>query len=167
MYSYKYVSPLGLILIASDGDALTGLWFEGEKRYGSLLSPDNREQYLPVFGDAMRWLDIYFSGREPDFTPPIKFSGTEFRLVVWEILQTIPYGETVTYGEIAALIARRKGLARMSAQAVGGAVGHNPVSVIVPCHRVVGADGGMTGYAGGIDRKIKLIALEKSGRTKV
>lgn len=109
-----------------------------------------------------KWLTIYFSGREPDFLPPIHMIGTPFQLSVWKILQKIPYGKTVTYGEIAKEIAAQKGLPRMSAQAVGGAVGHNELSVIVPCHRVVGTNGSLTGYAGGIDKKVKLLTLENA-----
>ena len=115
---------------------------------------------LPVFQCVKRWLDIYFQGEAPDFTPPLRLAGTPFRKVVWEILLTIPYGQTMTYGEIASKIAEQKGIERMSAQAVGNAVGHNPIGIIVPCHRVVGSDGKLTGYAGGMERKKALLALE-------
>ena len=117
---------------------------------------------MPVFEQAKEWLTIYFSGQEPDFLPPVHMTGTPFQLTVWEILRTIPYGKTITYGEIAKEIAVRKGIPRMSAQAVGGAVGHNKISVIIPCHRVVGTNGSLTGYAGGIDKKRKLLTLEKA-----
>ena len=161
-YIHHYDSPLGGITIASDGKALTGLWFDGQKYFADTLEKDHEEKALPVFDEADRWLDIYFSGHEPGFTPPIHMKTTPFRKAVWEILLTIPFGRTMTYGEIAARIAEQNGLPRMSAQAVGGAVGHNAVSLIIPCHRVVGADGSLTGYAGGIDRKVKLLSLEKA-----
>ena len=161
-YLHHYSSPLGGITLASDGEALTGLWFDGQKYFGSTLSADHEEKDLPVFETAERWLDLYFGGIVPDFMPPVTMRGSAFRRAVWEILLTIPYGQTMTYGEIAARIAEQKGLARMSAQAVGGAVGHNPISLIIPCHRVVGADGSLTGYAGGIDRKAKLLEMEKA-----
>ena len=159
-YTYRYDSPLGRILLASDGAALTGLWFEGQKYYAAALAGQHEEKALPVFGQAKNWLDIYFGGKEPDFTPPLAPAGSEFRREVWELLRSIPYGKTVTYAEFASMIAERRGLAHMSAQAVGGAVGHNPISIIIPCHRVVGSSGSLTGYAGGIDRKIKLLSLE-------
>lgn len=157
---HRYASPLGGITLAGCGDALTGLWFDGQKYFASTLDPGHEEKPLPVFEAADRWLDLYFGGREPDFTPALLLRGSEFRRAVWEILLTVPYGRTVTYGEIARLIAKRKGLPHMSAQAVGGAVAHNPVSLIVPCHRVLGADGSLTGYAGGLDRKIRLLTME-------
>lgn len=155
-----YSSPLGGITLAGDGESLTGLWFDGQKYFGSTLDEDRAENGLPVFEQTMEWLDAYFDGKIPDFTPPLKMLGTEFRKRVWDILQKIPYGELVSYGEIAAELAKREGLERMSARAVGGAVGHNPVSIIVPCHRVIGSNGRLTGYAGGIDKKIALLRLE-------
>ena len=161
-YIYHYDSPLGGIPAASDGEALTGLWFDGQKYFGNGLDPDHEEKMLPVFEQTGRWLDIYFSGEEPDFTPPLSMKTTPFRRTVWEILLSITYGHTMTYGEIASKIAEQKGLPGMSAQAVGGAVGHNAISLIIPCHRVVGADGSLTGYAGGLDKKQKLLALEKA-----
>lgn len=161
-YTSKYQSPVGGILLASDGEALTGLWFDGEKYYAGNLDPEHGEKMLPVFEQTKRWLDIYFDGREPDFMPPVHLSGSVFRLAVWEILRQIPYGQVTTYGEIAEKVARQMGLARMSAQAVGGAVGHNSISIIVPCHRVVGTNGSLTGYAGGIKIKQKLLLLEKA-----
>ena len=157
-----YPSPLGEIILASDGEALTGLWFAGQKYEGATLAPDHAEKDLPVFDEARRWLDVYFTGKDPGFTPPLKLKGTDFRKTAWEILLTIPYGKTTTYGEIAAQIARETG-GSVSARAVGGAVGHNPISLIVPCHRVVGADGSLTGYAGGIDRKRTLLTMERNG----
>ena len=115
---------------------------------------------LPVFEQADQWLDIYFSGKAPEFTPPLAMKTTEFRKAVWDIMLSIPYGKTMTYGEIADRIAKQKGLQRMSAQAVGGAVGHNSISLIIPCHRVVGTNGSLTGYAGGVGKKVKLLELE-------
>lgn len=161
-YTSHYESPIGGILLAADRVGLTGLWFDGEKYYAKRLDPEHEEKDLPVFEDVKRWLTIYFSGREPDFTPPLHITGSPFQLAVWEVLRKIPYGKTATYGEIAKIIAKQQGLPRMSAQAVGGAVGHNEISIIIPCHRVVGTNGSLTGYAGGIDKKIKLLSLEKA-----
>ncbi len=159
-YTSVCPSPLGEMLLACDELGLTGLWFKGGKYFALGLAQEHEERETPVFTQARRWLDVYFSGREPDFMPPIHLIGTPFQMVVWDILRQIPYGKTRTYGEIAAQAAAQRGLARMSAQAVGGAVGHNPVSILVPCHRVVGADGSLTGYAGGLERKTKLLSLE-------
>ena len=164
-YITHYQSPLGGITISSDGTALTGLWFDGQKYFASTLGADYKEKYLPVFTEAKRWLDIYFSGREPSFTPPLSLNGSAFRMAVWQILQSIPYGQTITYGDIARQLAAQTGKTKMSAQAVGGAVGHNPISIIVPCHRVVGAGGSLTGYAGGIDKKVQLLELESIDTT--
>ena len=159
-YTTTYQSPLGEILLAADEIGLTGLWFEGEKFYAEGLDPVNEEKDIPVFDDVKRWLDNYFSGQEPDFIPPLHMFGSDFRQCVWTILREIPYGETTTYGALARRIAAERGLERISAQAVGGAVGHNEISIIVPCHRVVGADWSLTGYAGGIQRKVELLTLE-------
>lgn len=153
-YIAHYDSPLGCITLASDSEALTGLFFDGQKYFGSTLGAQTEEHNLPVFDEARRWLDSYFSGREPDFKPVLSLCGTPFRQRVWGMLLAIPYGQTLTYGELA----RRLGV--RSAQAVGGAVGHNPISIIVPCHRVVGANGSLIGYAGGIERKRVLLKLE-------
>jgi methylated-DNA-[protein]-cysteine S-methyltransferase len=161
-YIRHYDSPLGGMLMAGDGQALTGLWFEGQKYMPAALPPGRPERRLPVFEETVRWLDLYFGGGIPDFTPALNLKGTAFRKAVWEILLTVPYGRTITYGEIAERIAGKTGAGRMSAQAVGGAVGHNPVSLIVPCHRVIGADGRLTGYAGGIDRKARLLRMEQA-----
>ena len=190
IYTTQYDSPIGSILLAGDGESLTGLWFACQKYFGSTLPggekvawshewsteglpevcsgdlPKVREyspetSQLPIFQTTKRWLDLYFHGEIPDFTPALRLSGTPFRKAVWEILLTIPYGRTMTYGEIADKIAEQKGLPRMSAQAVGSAVGHNPISIIVPCHRVLGSDGSLTGYAGGVERKAALLALEQ------
>lgn len=160
LYTCFYKSPLGGITMVSDGTALTGLWFDGQKYFAEGIKPDAEEKKLPIFDKAMRWLDIYFSGRRPDFTPPLNLEGTAFRKEVWQQLLQIPYGQTTTYGELAAQLAAHNGLKRMSAQAVGGAVGHNPISIIVPCHRVVGTGGSLTGYAGGLAKKLALLKLE-------
>ena len=159
-YITHYQSPLGGITISSDGSAITGLWFDGQKYFASTLGADYKEKDLPIFTKAKRWLDIYFSGREPDFKPPLSLNGSAFRMAVWQILQSIPYGQTIAYGDIAKQLAAQQGKAKMSAQAVGGAVGHNPISIIVPCHRVIGTGGSLTGYAGGIDKKVQLLELE-------
>ena len=162
IYTYHYASPLGGITIAGSQEALTGLWFDGQKYFGDTLPQQYEEKELPLFEETRRWLDMYFQGKAPDFTPPLSWNTTPFRKAVWEILLSIPYGQTMTYGEIAARITRQKGLSQMSAQAVGGAVGHNSISIIVPCHRVVGTNGSLTGYAGGIDKKLQLLTLEKT-----
>lgn len=159
-YIHYYQSPLGRIMLASDGLFLMGLWFDRQKYYADGLSKETKEKNLPIFDTASRWLAIYFAGGMPDFMPPISMRGSEFRKAVWEILLTIPYGKTMTYGEIARQMARSKELPAMSAQAVGGAVGHNPISLIVPCHRVVGTNGSLTGYAGGLEKKKYLLSLE-------
>lgn len=159
-YISRYVSPLGELLLAGDEAGLTGLWFEGQRYYAHGLDGRQREGTPPAVSVTKAWLDLYFSGREPDFTPPLHLMGTAFRREVWELLRAIPYGSVVTYKELAARLAEKRGLAHLSAQAVGGAVGHNPVSIIVPCHRVVGADGSLTGYAGGVARKAALLKLE-------
>ena len=160
-YISRYQSPLGRILLSSDGVGLTGLWFEGQKYFPRCL--DNaRAEEIPLFEAVKRWLDLYFSGQQPDFSVPLHPAGTAFQKDVWDILCSIPYGQTTTYGQIAGQLAQKRGLPRMSAQAVGGAVGHNRISILIPCHRVVGANGSLTGYAGGMDRKAKLLALEKA-----
>ena len=160
-----YDSPLGGILLAADAVGLTGLWFDGQKYFARGLSSEREERELPVLLEAKRWLDIYFTGKEPEFLPPLHPNGSAFRRSVWEILLQIPYGRTTTYGEIARLLSEKRGLTRMSAQAVGGAVGHNEISIIIPCHRVVGTNGSLTGYAGGIDKKVKLLELEHADMT--
>ena len=157
IYTAHYNSPLGGITLTSDGMALTGLYFDGERDFPD-LSP-GRKKDLPLFGEVMRWLDLYFDGKEPDFSPALNPTGTAFQMSVWAILRTIPYGETTNYGAIAKRLEKKTGK-RMSAQAVGGAVGRNPISIIVPCHRVVGANGSLTGYAGGLDKKEYLLELE-------
>ncbi len=159
-YISSYKSPLGNILMVADEIGLIGLWFEEQKYFAFSLDAVHEEKELPIFEKTKEWLSIYFSGEEPDFQLPIHLDGTDFQKQVWQILCEIPYGETVTYGEIAKRLAKERGIKRMSAQAVGGAVGHNPISIIVPCHRVVGSNGSLTGYAGGIDKKKALLKLE-------
>lgn len=161
-YIFHYHSPLGGITVSSNGNEITGLWFDGQKYFGDTLPDNYEEKTLPIFEETKRWLDIYFSGKAPDFTPPLKMETTAFRKAVWKIMLTIPFGQTMTYGEIADSIAKQRGLAKMSAQAVGGAVGHNSISLIIPCHRVVGANGSLTGYAGGIEKKVQLLTMEKA-----
>ena len=159
-YISTYQSPIGKILLACDEIGLTGLWFEGEKFYALSLDKEHEEREMPVFAQVKRWLDIYFSGREPDFMPPLHMIGSSFQLSVWELLRKIPYGKTTSYGELAKCIAAKRNLPHMSAKAVGGAVGHNEISIIIPCHRVVGTNGSLTGYAGGLQKKIKLLTYE-------
>ena len=157
IYTAHYTSPLGGITLASDGIALTGLYFDGEP--GCPLCDAAHKKDLPVFGEAMHWLDLYFAGKEPDFMPVLNPTGTAFQQAVWEILRTIPYGETTTYGAIAKCLEKNTGK-RTAAQAVGGAIGRNPISILIPCHRVIGADGSLTGYAGGLDKKEYLLRTE-------
>ena len=157
IYTAHYASPLGGMTLTSDGMALTGLYFDGERDFPDLSAAHKKD--LPVFGEVMRWLDLYFAGKEPDFMPPLAPVGTTFQQAVWEILKTIPYGEITTYGAIAKQLEKNTGR-RMSAQAVGGAVGRNPISILIPCHRVIGANGSLTGYAGGLDKKEYLLELE-------
>lgn len=160
-FTYKYISPVTELTLASDGENLTGLWMKDQKYFASTLGKNSEQKYLPVFKETVRWLDLYFSGAEPDFTPPLSPKGSTFRQAVWSILLQIPYGSLITYGDIAKKLAKSTGKESMSAQAVGGAVGHNPISIIIPCHRVVGSSGSLTGYAGGIETKLKLLTLEK------
>ncbi len=159
-YISRYLSPPGPVLLASDGEHLTGLWFEGQKYYALGLSDNPKEKDLPVFGDTRRWLDIYFSGKDPGFFPKMKLLCSPFAALVREEMLKIPFGKTVSYGEIATSIAVKTGKKTVSAQAVGGAVGHNSISVIIPCHRVLGSRGSLTGYAGGIDKKLWLLQNE-------
>ena len=159
-YVAHYDSPLGGITMASDGEMLTGLWFDGQKYYADTLSREYEKREVPVLGMTREWLDVYFGGRDPGPVPPLGMKGTDFRRRVWEILLTIPYGKTMTYGDVAAVIAKERNIVGMSSRAVGGAVGHNPVSIIIPCHRIIGSDGTLTGYAGGTDRKKRLLEIE-------
>ena len=157
-----YDSPLGGVLLAADESGLTGLWFEGQKYFADNLPEERAERETETLALAKRWLDIYFAGKEPDFMPPLHPVGSPFRRAVWELLLEIPYGQTTTYGELSRRFAAKMGIAHMSAQAVGGAVGHNGISIIIPCHRVVGTGGSLTGYAGGVDKKVKLLELERA-----
>ena len=161
IYSTVYNSPIGRLTMASDGENLIGLWIDGQKYFAETVAKCAAEKSLPIFGSTEKWLDEYFAGEIPDFTPPICFGEfSDFRKRVWKILLEIPYGKTTTYGEIAKNIAAKKGLEKMSAQAVGGAVGWNPLCIVVPCHRVLGSDGSLTGYGGGIKNKIALLKIE-------
>ena len=165
-YSTDYVSPLGIVTLASDGRNLAGAWFEGQKYFANTLPDERILQETEILAETKKWLDIYFSGEKPTFTPPLHPAGSTFRQAVWQILLKTPYGQTITYGEIASKIAERENISHMSAQAVGGAVGHNEISIIIPCHRVVGTNGSLTGYAGGIDRKISLLKLEHADMSR-
>lgn len=163
LYTMHYDSPVGSLLLAEKDGALTGLWIEGQKyflgSYKKEKMTENRDS--TVLKKTKEWLDRYFKGVKPDLDElTLAPSGSEFRQAVWKILCEIPYGEVTTYGEIAKKIASERGLDTMSAQAVGGAVAHNPISILIPCHRVVGTNGSLTGYAGGIERKIQLLTLE-------
>ena len=166
IYTCTYLSPLGDVLLAADEIGLTGLWFEGQKYFANTPPDERISQEMPILKETKRWLDIYFSGKEPEFTPSLHPEGSEFRQAVWQILLQIPYGQTITYGEIARRLEERQNTSHMSAQAVGGAVGHNEVSIIIPCHRVVGTNGSLTGYAGGIDKKIALLQLEHTDMSR-
>ena len=159
MYLTEIPSPVGRLTLASDGTALTGLWLEGQKYFAATLSPDAlRRPDLPVFEETKAWLETYFSGALPPSLPPLRPEGSPFRQAVWRLLVEIPRGSTSTYGALAHKL-RAEGRAA-SAQAVGGAVGHNPISILIPCHRCVGADGSLTGYAGGLAVKRFLLELE-------
>ena len=160
-YLSHYESPLGAMTMASDGEHLTGLWFDGQKYDRSTISDEAVVQpLLPVFTQTARWLDAYFEGTDTGFTPPIRVEGSDFKKMVTAIMLSIPFGATSTYARIATEVARRTGRRHMSAQAVGGAVGHNPIALIVPCHRVLASDGSLRGYAGGVDRKEWLLKME-------
>lgn len=167
VYTSIYKSILGNITLAADEIGITGLWFEGQKYFAhslpsKVISGDNAS-----ISKAKKWLDIYFAGQQPGFMPPLHMMGTPFRQKVWQILLQIPYGETITYGEIARILAKKQGDCPMSAQAVGNAVGHNEISIVIPCHRVVGAKGNLVGYAGGIEKKIALLQLEQVDMSKL
>ena len=161
-YTTTHPSPVGLLTLASDGESLVGLWLAGQKYHGGTIAePMTANDTLPLFATVKSWLDKYFAGETPAVSDlPLAPIGSDFRQNVWQILLEIPHGSLLTYGEIARKLAERTGRASMSAQAVGGAVGHNPISIIIPCHRVVGSGGSLTGYAGGIAAKLKLLELE-------
>jgi len=161
-YSTRYLSPIGVITLASDGDNLVGLWIDGQKYHGHTIPEVMTEKKdIPVLDAANKWLDRYFAAEKPTISElPLAPIGGKFRQSVWEILCRIPYGEVTTYGDIAKIMAAKMNRVSMSSQAVGGAVGHNPISIIIPCHRVVGANGSLTGYAAGVGTKGKLLELE-------
>ncbi len=159
-YVSRYASPLGDLLLAADDGALCGAWFAGQKHFANGLDQKHEEKEVPVLTAAREWLSLYFGGKKPDWLPPLHFSGTPFQKEVWEILCTIPWGETITYGQIASLLPERNENTGFLARSVGGAVARNRISIFVPCHRVVGAGGNLTGYAGGLERKIALLKLE-------
>jgi methylated-DNA-[protein]-cysteine S-methyltransferase len=161
-YISDYSSPMGKITLASQQDKLVGVWIEGQPHFGQMLKANKQQMpNLAIFNQTKKWLDNYFSGKNPAITQlAIAPQGSEFRHMVWDILTTIPYGEVITYGDIAKQIGKKINKPSMSSQAVGGAVGHNPLSIIIPCHRVVGVKGNLTGYAGGIDKKIWLLEHE-------
>lgn len=159
-YIYEYASPIGRLTMSSDGESLTGLWVENQKYFKSTLDKEYEEKQLQVFEDVKTYLDRYFKGEKPEITFSLKPKGSDFRQGVWQKLLNVPYGETTTYGKIAKALETETGK-RVSAQAVGGAIGHNPILILVPCHRVIGSDGSLTGYAGGLERKQYLLNLEK------
>lgn len=163
-YTSLYRSPVGEILLAADEIGVVGVWFQEGKYYANCLDKENEPKETPIINGLKKWLDIYFQGKEPGFVPSLHMIGTPFQIEVWNILREIPYGTTTTYNEIAKKIAKNRGLERMSAQAVGTAVGKNNISLIVPCHRVVGTNNSLAGYAGGIDKKIKFLKLEGAYR---
>lgn len=163
---YKTSDNFSNMIMNSDGEYLTGLWFE-DSRDSSKHTINCEEKDLEIFRETSKWLDIYFSGKNPNFAPKYKIENvTPFRQEVIDIMNTIPFGETLTYNDISKIIAKRRGLKRMSAQAVGGAVGWNPICIIIPCHRVIGTNGSLTGYGGGIKNKVALLAHEKNDMNK-
>jgi methylated-DNA-[protein]-cysteine S-methyltransferase len=159
-YIHKITSPVGVLTVSSDGQNISGLWIEGQKYFAKTLGKDVLEQNLPVFENVRKWLDIYFSGKEPDFMPLLMPKGSVFQKSIWNNLCKIPYGKTTTYGELSEQFELENKGKHTSARAVGGAVGHNPISILIPCHRVIGKNSNLTGYAGGITTKIKLLKLE-------
>lgn len=159
-YINKYKSMLGNIILLSDGKSLTGLWFEDQKYYKDGFNESYIEKDLEVFKLTKEWLNIYFRGENPNFKIPIKYEESKFREEIFKILEDIPYGQTTTYGDIAKIIARKRNMKIMSSQAVGSGIGHNPISIIIPCHRVLGKDNYIGGFASGIERKLKLLDLE-------
>ncbi len=172
IYSTEYSSPIGPLLLVSDGENLIGIWMKDQKHFADNLNNKTLKRVgkeeLIIFNKVFKWLDSYFEGENPKISDlPLEPKGTEFRKSVWDILLEIPYGKTITYGEIAKNIAKQMNKEKMSSQAIGGAVGHNPISIIIPCHRVVGKDGSLTGYAGGIDKKIKLLKHENVDMSKL
>lgn len=165
-YIYKYNSPIGVLTISSDGEDITGLWIKNRRCSENTKIIEVDADEISVLKKNQEWLHCYFDGKEPNFMPPIKIEGTEFRQSVWKILREIPYGQVITYGDIARKIALQRGKTKMSPQAVGGAVGDNPVSILIPCHRVIGGKGNLTGYGGGLDIKVHLLQLEGMDMSK-
>ncbi len=159
VYTTTYASPIGRLTLASDGKSITGLWTQDQAHFGAGLTDSAQPKDLPVFQATARWLDAYFAGKDPGKRPPLAPQGSPFRQAVWQALLEIPHGKTITYGDIARHLSASTGKSA-SPRAVGGPVGHNPISILIPCHRVVGKDGSLTGYAGGIDAKKQLLALE-------
>jgi methylated-DNA-[protein]-cysteine S-methyltransferase len=168
-YSTTYPSPIGTITLACTDDHLVGLWTEGQKYHGGTIPETMTENHdMPIFTTTKKWLDRYFAGQNPEISElPLSPIGSEFRQGVWDILREIPYGKVITYGDIAKKMAARMDRTSMSSQAIGGAVGHNPISIIIPCHRVVGGDGSLTGFAGGVQMKIKLLELEGTDMSRL
>jgi methylated-DNA-[protein]-cysteine S-methyltransferase len=166
-YIHKIKSPAGPLTVSSDGSSISGLWIEGQKYFAKTLEKDVLEQNLPVFESVRQWLDIYFSGGEPDFMPPLMPKGSPFQKSVWKDLCRIPYGKTTTYGELAKQFELENKGKRTSPRAIGGAVGRNPISILIPCHRVIGKNSSLTGYAGGIAVKAKLLKLEGAAAVNI
>lgn len=165
-YLKTYQSPLGKIYMKSDMESLTGLWFESSKNLQKYVK-NYEEKNLPIFDETIKWLETYFNGKQPNFTPRYKIENlTPFRSMVIDIMKKIPFGTVITYNDIAIEIAKRRGIKKMSAQAIGGAVGWNPICIIIPCHRVVGANGSLTGYSGGIEKKVQLLKIEGNDMSK-
>lgn len=163
-YVYEYDSPMGRLTLSSDGECLTGLWIENQKYFKSTLDSETEEKQLGVFDDVITYLDRYFKGEKPEINFKLKPKGSAFRQKIWQMLLEIPYGETTSYGKIAKALEAETGK-RVSAQAVGGAIGHNSILILVPCHRVIGSDGSLTGYAGGIDKKQYLLDWENRNKS--
>lgn len=159
-YATNYSSPLGEIVLTASETHLLGITFDTQELLFTKHN-DMPPKAQTIFKETSYWLDIYFSGKKPNFTPPLKLIGTPFQISVWRLLQDIPYGQVTTYGTIATILARQMNISKMSAQAVGQAVGKNKIAIIIPCHRVIGQNGSLTGYAGGIDKKIRLLGIEK------
>ena len=166
IYANHYESSLGKIFLAAEDKKLIGLWFEGQKFFARHLKSEPEEKDLKIFDITKEWLNIYFSGKEPNFTPQLQIIGTEFQVLVWKLLFKIPYGEITTYSDLAKIVAKQKNVSSISPQAVGGAVARNAISIIIPCHRVVGKDGNLRGYASGLSKKYKLLNLEKVNTKK-
>lgn len=162
IYVSKHETPLGMITIAGTKENLVGVWFDNQKYFGSTIPKEHQVGETKVIKETKKWLDIYFSGVEPDFFPLLLMEDSFFRMQVWEILKTIPYNQTKTYKEVGRQVAKKRNILNMSAQAVGGAVGKNPFAILIPCHRVIGKNGDLKGYAGGIQIKKQLLDLEKN-----